>query len=162
MKDPQGRKTVKDLISGINKRVYPVGRLDYDTSGLLLLTNDGPLANSLAHPGKEIEKRYQAQVAGVSSAGMLNKLRSGILLDDGMTYPAKVDIIKTLKKSSWVEISIHEGRNRQVRRMFDAIGHKVLKLIRVRIGDLTLGTLKPGKIRELSVDEINKLRSLVC
>ncbi len=161
MSDPQGRKTVKDLMTGINQRVYPVGRLDYDTSGLLLLTNDGYLANALAHPGKEIEKRYQARVNGVPSAGRLNKLRNGVLLDDGMTYPAKVRIIKILKNSSWVEISIHEGRNRQVRRMFESVGHRVIKLIRVRIGNLTMRGLKPGKIRKLTIDEVNNLRAVV-
>jgi len=157
LSDPQGRKTVKDLMGGINQRLYPVGRLDYDTSGLLILTNDGLLANALAHPGKEIEKRYQAKVRGVPSGKALATLRDGILLDDGMTYPAKVRITKIYNDNAWLEISIHEGRNRQVRRMFEAVGHTVLKLKRVRFGDLTLRGLKPGETRELTVDEVNQL-----
>jgi len=161
MKDPQGRPTVAKLISLIKERVYPVGRLDYDTSGLLLITNDGNLANAMTHPKKEIDKCYEVKVAGIPSKEALIKLQKGIMLDDGMTAPARVRILKKEGTRAWLEIIIHEGRNRQVRRMCEAIGHKVIKLKRVRFGPLTLANTVPGKVRKLTQDELNKLRDLI-
>lgn len=161
MKDPQGRKTVADLISSIQERVYPVGRLDYDTSGLLLITNDGDLANALAHPKKEIGKCYEARVLGIPSEESLSSLEKGILLDDGMTAPAKVDLIKKERTKASIEITIHEGRNRQVRRMFEAIGHKVIKLKRSRLGPISIGNLPLGKLRSLTSKEIESLKKLI-
>jgi len=161
MKDPQGRRTVAHLIAQIKERVYPAGRLDYDTSGLLLITNDGNLANAMAHPKKEVDKCYEAKVTGVPSQKSLEKLEKGILLEDGMTAPARVRLLKKERGNSWVEIIIHEGKNRQVRRMFDAVGHKVIKLKRVSIGPLRLGALAPGKVRPLTPGELESLKDFI-
>ena len=151
--DPQGRKTVLDLIN-VPQRVYPVGRLDYDTEGLLILTNDGDLTYLLTHPKHEVGKTYHALVAGQPTEQMLDRLRRGIMLDDGITAPAKVRIQKKIQGDTLLEIIIHEGRNRQVRRMCEAIGHPVLALKRAAIGDLVLGDLAPGTYRMLSKDRI--------
>lgn len=161
MKDPGGRPTVADLTSHIKERVYPAGRLDFDTSGLLLITNDGDLANALAHPKKEVDKCYEVKVRGVPSEESLCKLAKGILLEDGMTAPARARLLKKERDKAWIEIIIHEGRNRQVRRMCDAIGHKVIKLKRIGIGPLKLGHLAPGKIRPLSPRELESLKDLI-
>lgn len=158
MKDPQGRPSVIDLLGQINERTYPVGRLDYDTSGLLLITNDGELANALAHPRKEIEKCYLARLIGIPSEDVLKRLREGILLEDGMTAAAKVRVLEVKDNTSWVEIIIHEGRNRQIRRMCDAVNHKVVKLKRTRFGPLEMGDVRPGKLRELTIKEIRTLK----
>lgn len=160
MKDPQGRPSLADLTSGVKERVFPVGRLDYDTSGILIVTNDGELAHLLAHPKKEIDKFYKAKVRGVPTEKELEKLRKGILLDDGITAPARVRILSIHKNNAWLEIIIHEGRNRQVRRMCEAVGYPVLKLKRVRIGTLEAGELKPGELRRLTDKEIDKLKIL--
>ncbi|WP_066312747.1 23S rRNA pseudouridine(2605) synthase RluB [Bacillus sp. FJAT-29814] len=159
--DEKGRKVVTDYFSGIKERIFPVGRLDYDTSGLLLLTNDGEFANLLMHPRNEIEKVYVAKIKGIPLRENLKKLERGIRLEDGKTAPAKVKLLSTDKKkqSSIVEISIHEGKNRQVRRMFEAIGHEVLKLKRERYAFLTLNGLKAGEARELTVHEVKQLRA---
>ncbi|MDH3975415.1 MAG: rRNA pseudouridine synthase [Deltaproteobacteria bacterium] len=161
MKDPRGRKTVADLLSSIEVRVYPVGRLDYDTSGLLIITNDGETANNLTHPKKEVDKRYEAKVKGIPSQEALSKLEKGIMLEDGMTAPARTRLLKKEGTRAWVEIIIHEGRNRQVRRMFEAIGHRVIKLKRVSLGPLKLGSLAPGKIRPLTAKERESLKALI-
>ncbi|MDR5001184.1 MULTISPECIES: pseudouridine synthase [Brevibacillus] len=158
--DPQGRKVVTELLAGVKERVYPVGRLDYDTSGLLLLTNDGDLANKLAHPSYEIDKVYRAWVKGVPSQDKLKKLATGILLEDGMTSPGASKLLKTEQGNAkaLIELTIHEGRNRQVRRMCAAIGHPVLTLERVRLGFLTLEGLRAGQFRALSKQEVDKLK----
>ncbi len=161
MKDPQGRPTVAALLGSIPERAYPVGRLDYDTSGILLITNDGDLANALAHPKKEVDKCYHVKVKGVPPDEKITKLSMGILLDDGITAPAKVSFIKAERNKAWLEIIIHEGRNRQVRRMCEAIGHSVVKLKRVRFGPLELGLLQRGELRPLSTEEVSKLKKLV-
>ncbi|MDR6224548.1 pseudouridine synthase [Desmospora profundinema] len=156
--DPRGRRVVTDFFREVDERVYPVGRLDYETEGLLLLTNDGELANRLAHPRHEVDKVYQARVADHPGEESLERLRKGIRLEDGWTAPAKVRVLESAGKDCWLEIVIHEGRNRQVRRMLDAIGHPVRRLIRTRIDFLTLAGLKPGRHRSLKQGEVERLR----
>ncbi|EWG10791.1 23S rRNA pseudouridine(2605) synthase RluB [Cytobacillus firmus] len=160
--DDKGRKVVTDFFEGIKQRIYPVGRLDYDTSGILILTNDGEFANLLMHPSNEIEKVYVAKLKGIPSKEKMKSLQRGIVLEDGKTAPAKTKLLSMDKKkqTAIVEISIHEGRNRQVRRMFEAIGHPVLKLKRERYGFLTLQGLSAGDARELTAHEVKQLRTL--
>lgn len=160
--DPEGRKIVSDYLKGIKERVYPIGRLDYDTEGLLLLTNDGEFANLLSHPKYHVPKTYLATVKGVPHGTELDKLRAGIMLEDGMTSPAEVEYkdVDPDNKQSVISITIHEGRNRQVRRMFEAISHPVIRLKRISFGDLLLQNLKRGVYRHLTPDEINTLRQM--
>ncbi|MDA8210396.1 MAG: pseudouridine synthase [Clostridia bacterium] len=160
VKDPEGRKTVIDLLKGIRERVYPVGRLDYDTEGLLILTNDGELTHALTHPSRQVDKTYLAIVQGVPAEDGLEQLRRGIRLEDGMTAPAGVRLLKVEQDKAWLEITIHEGRNRQVRRMCEQIGYPVLFLKRVRLGFLTLDGLTVGKYRTLRPREVAKLRAM--
>lgn len=159
VKDDKGRKVVTDFLPDIKQRVYPVGRLDYDTSGLLLLTNDGELANLLMHPRNEIEKVYVAKVKGIPVREKIKSLEKGIMLEDGKTAPAKVTVLSSDKKkqTTIIEITIHEGRNRQVRRMLEAIGHPVLKLKREKYGSLTLQGINVGDARELTPHEVKQL-----
>jgi 23S rRNA pseudouridine2605 synthase len=161
--DPQGRKKVIDLLDGqIAQRVYPVGRLDYETEGLLLLTNDGELANALMHPAKQVKKTYIAKVRGVPSPSKISQLESGIELDDGPTAPAEVRLLEAHgPNAATLSIRIHEGRNRQVRRMFEAIGHEVIHLKRTTLGPLHLKNMKVGEWRELTPQELKDLRSAV-
>jgi len=156
--DPEGRKTVLDLLPGIRIRVFPVGRLDYQSEGLLILTNDGDLANRLMHPSSETGKVYRVKIQGQLEAVALSRLRKGVRLDDGMTAPARVTVLETGEKSSWIELTIHEGRNRQVRRMLEAVGHRVQRLRRVSIGPIGLGKLRAGESRMLTDDEVRQLR----
>jgi 23S rRNA pseudouridine2605 synthase len=160
--DDKNRKVVTDYFYEIEERIYPVGRLDYDTSGLLLMTNDGDFANVLMHPKHEVDKVYVAKVKGIPLRESLKKLEKGIVLEDGKTAPAKVKFLSSDKKkqTSIIEITIHEGRNRQVRRMFDAIGHPVQKLKRERYGFLTLQGLTAGDARELTPHEVKQMRAL--
>jgi 23S rRNA pseudouridine2605 synthase len=151
--DPQGRPTVVDLVEH-EVRVVPVGRLDVETTGALLLTNDGELAHRLAHPKYEVEKVYEAEVEGEPSDAALRELAEGVELEDGVTAPAEVRRLA----QSHVELSIHEGRNRQVRRMLEAVGHSVRRLHRSRYAGLTLDGLEPGKWRELTPEELRLLR----
>lgn len=162
VKDDKGRKVVTDFMPRMLERIYPVGRLDYDTSGLLLMTNDGDFANLLMHPRHGVEKLYVVKSKGIPSKEQLRKLEKGIVLEDGKTAPARVKMLSadTKKNTAIVEITIHEGRNRQVRRMFDAIGHEVLKLKRERYGFLTLNGLSAGGMRELTPHEVKQLRAL--
>ncbi|GMK37902.1 hypothetical protein PCCS19_09560 [Paenibacillus sp. CCS19] len=159
--DPQGRKVVSDFLSGIKQRVYPIGRLDYDTEGLLLLTNDGEFANLLTHPKHHVPKTYLASVDGVPHGEKLDQLRKGVELEDGMTAPAEVEYqdIHPENKESTIRITIYEGRNRQVRRMFDAVGHPVTRLKRVKFGELGLQNLKRGGWRPLTPKEVAELRA---
>jgi len=159
--DPEGRPTVKDFLKGIRQRVYPVGRLDYDSEGLLILTNDGELAYSILHPSKEIPKTYLVKVKGKIDEDSIEKLRKGVKIEGGMTAPAKVIKISETEENSWIEITIHEGRKRQIRRMLLKVGHPVLKLKRIKIANLKLGSLKPGEIRRITPEELKKLRSLI-
>ncbi|MEH7086202.1 pseudouridine synthase [Neobacillus drentensis] len=160
--DDKGRKVVTDFFPHLKERIYPVGRLDYDTSGLLVLTNDGEFANLLMHPKNEIDKVYVAKVKGIPLKENLRKLERGIRLEDGKTAPARVKLLSadSKKQAAIIEITIHEGRNRQVRRMFEAIGHEVLKLKRERYGFLTLNGLRTGDARELTPHEVKQLRAL--
>ncbi|SDF25782.1 pseudouridine synthase [Sporolituus thermophilus] len=162
LKDPRGRKTVIDLLRDVPERVYPVGRLDYNTEGLLLLTNDGLLTHALTHPSHEIKKTYVAKIAGLPTEEQLDRLRVGIKLSDGMTAPAAIRLLNfdPLKQEATVEIIIHEGRNRQVRRMFEAIGHPVKNLKRTKYAFLTLTGLKRGEYRYLTPDEVAALKKL--
>lgn len=157
--DEKGRKTVLDLIE-TNKRLYPVGRLDYDTSGLLLLTNDGELTNILIHPKNEIDKVYIAKINGIMNGFEIKTLEKGVLIDGKKTAPCKVKVRKKEKDSSIIELTIHEGKNHQVKKMFEAIGFKVLKLKREKLAFLNLSGLKPGEYRYLSIKEIKMLYSL--
>lgn len=161
MHDPQGRVTVKDYLKGIRVKVFPVGRLDYDSEGLLLLTNDGELANAILHPKRRIPKTYLVKVEGVLEDKDILKLERGIKLKNGVTAPAVVKKIKKTDSNSWLEITIHEGRKRQLRRMLERVGHPVLKLKRVKIDGLTLGKLPVGTYRYLTTEEIKKLKEAV-
>jgi 23S rRNA pseudouridine2605 synthase len=154
--DPQGRRKVTDLVRS-RARLYPVGRLDIETGGLILLTNDGDLANRLMHPRYEVEKTYRAKVRGKVEGTALGELRSGVELDDGRTRAAQVIIIEQGTRSTTLELVIHEGRNRQVRRMCEAVGHPVIELERTGYGTLTLGELRPGHARELEGAEVDAL-----
>lgn len=160
--DDKNRKVVVDFFEGVAERIYPVGRLDYDTSGLLLLSNDGEFANLLTHPKHEIPKTYIAKIKGVPEREHLKKLERGIKLEDGQTAPAKVRTLSVDKRknNAIAEIVIHEGKNRQVRRMFEAIGHPVLKLKRERLAFLDLHGLTAGEWRELSPHEVKRLKVL--
>ena len=161
MKDPEGRKTVADYVKDIPQRVYPVGRLDYNTEGLLLLTNDGELAQALTHPSHEVDKTYEVTVPGIVPQEKLDLLRVGVKLEDGMTAPAVVVLTgyDYEKNLTHFTVTIHEGRNRQVRRMCDAIGFPVRYLRRVMMGTLTLDGLRRGDCRELFHEEIEELRA---
>ena len=154
--DPEGRPTVVELVPS-TPRVYPVGRLDYETEGLLLLTNDGELTQLLTHPSFGVVKTYLAEVDGDPAPGTVRRLREGVELDDGPTAPARVKVVQRRGGTAAVEIGIHEGRNRQVRRMCDAVGHPVLRLVRTRIGPLHDRRLQPGDWRPLSVGEVRRL-----
>lgn len=155
--DPEGRRTVVDLVPA-EPRVYPVGRLDYETEGLLLLTNDGDLTHRLTHPSFGVEKEYLAEVEGTPTRGSIRTLREGVELEDGTTSPARA----SLQPPNLLTLTIHEGRNRQVRRMCEAIGHPVKRLVRVRIGPLTDRTLKPGAWRALTTAEVRALETAVA
>ena len=170
--DPQGRPTVVDLMKDVPARVYPVGRLDYDTSGLLVLTNDGELAHRLMHPSYGVEKKYRVWVQGSVSMQALETVRQGVLLDDVFTAPAQVECVSGVSKETKVqsknirlevlEVTIHEGQNRQIRRMFAAVGYPVVKLERIRFGSLTLvNSLRIGAYRALTKEEVKELRSQV-
>jgi 23S rRNA pseudouridine2605 synthase len=154
--DPQGRPTVLSLVSSPT-RIFPIGRLDMDTEGLLLLTNDGRLAHLLTHPSTGVSKEYLVRVAGDPSPGSIRRLREGIELDDGVTSPAQVSRVS----EGVLRIVIHEGRNRQVRRMCAAIGHEVVRLVRTRIGPIHDATLAPGSSRQLSLAEVRKLMTAI-
>src|SRR5262245_34775165 len=159
LKDPEGRRTVRDLLQEVRERVYPVGRLDYDSSGLLLLTNDGDLTERLLHPRYQISRTYHAKVTGVLTPEELQVLRTGVRLeDDTTTAPTTVRVLRTSEKKAWLEITLREGRNREVRRMCEAVGHRIEKLIRVKFGPLGLGDLPPGKYRPLTAAEISALK----
>ena len=160
--DEKGRETVMDRFRDFPVRLYPVGRLDYDSEGLLLLTNDGELAQRLTHPSCEVDKVYLARVTGNPSNEAIDKMRRGVFMegDERRTYPAQVRVVRDESLYSDIVVTIHEGRNRQVRRMFDAVGHKVLLLRRIRFGSLELGDLRRGQWRELTQEEIEALKKL--
>ena len=161
-KDDKGRKTVLDYFDDIPKRIYPIGRLDYDTTGVLLLTNDGDFANLLMHPSNKIDKFYVAKVKGIITGDEIKKLKQGILLDGSKVYPSRVKLKKIDKKSltSIVEITIHEGKNHEVKRIFESIDHEVLKLKRESFAFIGLGNLKSGERRMLTTKEVRQLKNL--
>jgi 23S rRNA pseudouridine2605 synthase len=160
-RDPHGRPTVVDLVEHTS-RVVPIGRLDADTTGVLVLTNDGQLAHHLAHPRYGVEKVYEAEVEGSPDEGTLQKLRDGVELDDGRTAPAAARVLRRRSETetSLLELTLHEGRKHQVKRMCEAVGHPVRRLHRSRYAGLELGDLVPGEWRELAVDEVAVLRRL--
>ncbi len=163
-RDPQRRPTVLDLIPGVREYVYPVGRLDYDSEGLLLLTNDGQLAAVLTHPRHAVLRVYEAVVRGVPTPAQLRRLANGVTLDGRRTAPAEVRLMPqrgtehSRARDTRIRVTLREGRNRQVRRMFDVIGHPVCRLRRTRLGPLALRGLKPGDARELTAAELKALR----
>lgn len=160
-KDPEGRKTVMDLI-GEGPYIYPVGRLDYDTEGLLLMTTDGDLAARLMHPRHEVDKEYEVIVLGTPDTRALEKLRKGVFIEGGRTSPARVHVGSTVKgarATTLLTITIHEGRNRQIRKMCSAVGLPVRDLRRIRMGPISLGRLKPGQWRDLTPAEVKRLKT---
>lgn len=159
LKDPEGRRLVTDLVADIPQRLFPVGRLDYNTEGLLLLTNDGELAQQVSHPSHQVEKTYLVKVRGLLSAKMVKRLEHGLILEDGKTASAKVAKIRTTGSSCWFELTIHEGRNRQVRRMCEALGLTVVRLKRIRLDFLDLGDVATGRYRRLTGSEIEQLKT---
>lgn len=158
-KDERGRKTVVDLID-TDERIFPIGRLDYDTEGLILLTNDGEIFNKIIHPRTEVYKTYLVEAKGNINMTTLNRLKRGINLDDKMTLPAKAKILLADEFHTVLHFAIKEGRNRQVRRMFESVGHNVINLKRIRLGELTLEGLETGEYRPLTKKELNYLHSL--
>ena len=159
--DPWGRPTVMDLLGPMENRLYPAGRLDFDSEGLVLLTNDGELVYRLTHPSFEVEKVYLVEVAGRPTGDALQRLARGVELDDGPTAPAKVRLVEERSGSTCLEFTLREGRKRQIRRMCDKVGHAVLKLCRIRLGPIQLGSLPPGKWRKLKTAEIRALKKAV-
>jgi len=157
LKDSQDRPLVTDLLKGVEERVYPVGRLDYNTEGLLLLTNDGEWANRLMHPRHEVEKEYHVRVRGKVLEQQMKRMAGGVELEEGVTAPAMVRLIKSGDQNDWISVTIHEGRNRQVRRMCEAVSLSVVRLKRVRYGSLEIGTLKTGQFRYLTEAEVKGL-----
>lgn len=157
--DPEGRPVVTDLVKRIKVRLYPVGRLDYDAEGALLLTNDGELSAKLLHPRHKVPKTYLVKVKGMPGEEILAKVRRGVRLEDGKTLPAKARLHKTTKENTWIEVTVTEGRNRLIKRIFAALGHPVLKLKRNSFAGLTPKGLKPGDYRELKPREVERLRT---
>lgn len=161
MRDPQGRRTVADVLPKSAPRVVPVGRLDYDTSGVLLFTNDGELANVLTHPRFGVEKTYRAVVKGRLLPEQFQRLQSGVMLEEFRASGARIKVVATGRETSVLDLTIHEGKNRQVRRMLEAVGHPVVALARLRFGPIKLGDLPPGQTRPLTEKELAALRNLV-
>jgi pseudouridine synthase len=161
LSDPEGRPTVRELLPKLRERVFPVGRLDFHSAGLLLFTNDGELALRLTHPRYGIRKTYRVKVKGVPTAETLEQLAQGVRLDEGMTAPAEVRIERSRDDKTWLELTLGEGRRREVRRMCEQVGHPVEKLVRVQLGPLSLGKLRPGEHRPLTARELRDLRRAV-
>lgn len=158
LSDPQGRPTIRDLIKDVPQRVFPVGRLDYHTSGALFLTNDGEFADGLLHPRRDVPKTYVVKVAGHMKEEDLVRWAEGVELEDGKTRPAEVRLLRHEGDKTWFEITIYEGRNQQIRRMGEATGFRVMRLARIAFADITTENLPPGAYRELSRDELRTLR----
>ncbi len=159
LSDPQGRPVVSDLVANIPLRLFPVGRLDLETEGALLMTNDGELGNAILHPSYEVNKTYEATIIGSPAEEKLNLLRQGIRIDGVQTRPAQIRVLKRRKEQTQVEVIIHEGKKRQVRKMFQAISHRVLHLKRTAYGNLRLGALPVGKYRILSQNDLKNIFS---
>lgn len=161
MDDPEGRRTLSDFVPPRTSRLFHVGRLDTNTEGLIVLTNDGEFAHRMAHPSYEVKKTYLAEVAGVIDPKTVKRIERGLKLDDGPVKPDRVKVVSTTESKSLVQITLHEGRNRIVRRMMEAVGHPVDRLSRIGIGPIRLGQLAPGESRELTRDELGKLLDIV-
>ena len=161
MKDPEGRPTVSHLLDKTSLRTFPVGRLDYDSEGLLLLTNNGTVAQACLHPSSHVEKTYLVKIKGQLSDDAVQKLEQGVELEDGLTAPARVRKVRKVSVNSWIELTIHEGRNHQVKRMLLAVEHPVIKLKRTKFGPIRLGNLPLGNSRHLTDREANALRDLL-
>lgn len=157
LRDPQGRRTVLDFIPKVEERLFPVGRLDYDAEGLLVLTNDGPLAHRLQHPSYGVAKSYEVKVKGHPSETALQRLRSGVTLSEGITGPAELRLVRALPGATWLKVVLHQGWYRQIKRMCEAVGHPVLKIRRIAYGPLRLGNLRPGACRPLTPHEVAAL-----
>ncbi len=159
LSDPEGRPHLGEMLRKVGERVYPVGRLDFHTSGVLLVTNDGELTEALLHPRKDVPKVYVAKLRGFVTVDDLDKLRNGVVLDDGhKTKKAEVFVLREEDRNTWVQITLHEGKNRQIHRMGEAIGHPVLRLARVSFAGITAEGLRPGESRELDARELEKLK----
>lgn len=157
--DPEGRPSLGEIVKNVGARVYPIGRLDFHTSGALLLTNDGELTDALLHPRRDVPKIYVAKVRGMISIESLDKLRNGVVLDDGQkTKPADVFVLREEDRNTWIQITLYEGKNRQIHRMGEAIGHPILRLARMSFAGIASEGLRPGELRELSGDELEKLK----
>ena len=161
LSDPEGRPTIRDLVPERHERVFPVGRLDFLSSGLLLLGNDGELAARLLHPRYRIPRTYRVKIQGHPSGAALARLRRGVKLDQSVTGPAQVEVEKLFPTKAWLQVTIREGKRREIRRMCEAVGHRVDRLVRVRFGPIELGRLPPGRWRPLREDEIGALRAAV-
>ncbi len=161
LNDPQGRSTVADFVNKFPMRLYPIGRLDYDAEGLLLLTNDGELAHRLQHPSYKVPKTYLVKVRGHPPTEALARLQQGVNLEDGITAPAELKVMEDDQKATWLSLTLREGRKHQVKRMCAAVGHPVLKLRRTKIGPIRLDDLRPGEIRRLKSREVRNLRAKV-
>ena len=159
--DPQGRRTVADFVNKFPMRLYPVGRLDYDAEGLLLLTNDGELAHRLQHPRYKVPKTYLVKVRGHPPAEALTSLQQGVNLEDGITAPAELIVMEEGQKATWLSLTLREGRKHQVKRMCSAVGHPVLRLRRIQVGPVGLDNLRPGETRRLKSREVRSLRAKV-
>lgn len=160
LRDPQGRPLVTDLVREVGARLFPVGRLDFMTEGLLILTNDGDFAQRLAHPRHEVDKTYLVRVRGALTTSAQKRLQEGVDLEDGRTAPARVERVRQSGSHTWFEITIHEGRNRQVRRMCEAVGYPVSRLKRTRLAFLDLKDIPPGQFRHLTPAEVSRLKKL--
>lgn len=160
MSDEHDRKCVAELVKGINTRVYPVGRLDRESEGLLIMTNDGEFANALTHPSKHVPKTYRVTIRPEITKEQATAFRNGIEIDGRMTAPADLRILEAQENRTVVEVTIYEGRNRQIRKMFEALGIEVARLKRTKVGNLKLGMLKQGDYRDLTPDEVNSLYEL--
>jgi len=159
LEDPQERPTVGDYLRHIKARVYPVGRLDYDSEGLLLLTNDGEFTQSVLHPSKKMPKVYQVKIKGALSEEDIAVLEKGMYLEDGKTAPAKVRRLRKARENSWIEMTITEGKKRQIRRMLFRVGHDVVRLVRVKVAGIDMGGLAPGEMRPLTPKELEKIKA---
>ncbi|MBI4689087.1 MAG: rRNA pseudouridine synthase [Nitrospirae bacterium] len=158
LSETEERPTIRNFLKKIKYRAFPVGRLDYDSEGLLFLTNDGDFAHAVLHPSKKIPKTYHVKIKGFLEDDKIERLKKGVKLQDGLTLPSVVKKLRKSEENSWIEITIYEGRKRQVRRMLERVGHSVLKLKRVRINGIELGNLAPGEIRYLTPMEVNKIK----
>jgi 23S rRNA pseudouridine2605 synthase len=157
--DPEGRKTIKDFFHATSLRLYPVGRLDFNTEGLIVLTNDGDFAAQLLHPRSHVPRTYMAKISGTLTDQIIAQLRKGVQLDDGMTAPCRINKVKKLATNSWLEITLFEGKKRQIRRMMESVGCSVIRLKRIGFGSLRLGTLLPAQSRPLETEELARLRT---